>query len=137
MRATERTNRLGIVNRVAWMLGVAGLLALFTATTNAYSYDQSKLRRVEPSYVCMTNNKDMGKAQLPVKVGDQTYYGCCKMCAGNLSKNAEARQAIDPVTGNKVDKAKAIIGALAGGDVLYFESEESYNTFREGNNSTL
>lgn len=80
----------------------------------------------------MTNNKDMGKTQLSVTVGDQTYYGCCRMCVGNLSRNAGLRQAIDPVTWKAVDKARAVIGALVGGDVLYFESEESFSAFQEG-----
>lgn len=106
------------------------IIALFIITSMSYAYDKAAFRQVEPSMVCMTNNRDMGKEQIPVNVGDQTYYGCCKMCAKTLSKNAESRQAVDPVTGNKVDKAKAIIGALPGGDAYYFESEKSFKAFQ-------
>jgi len=93
--------------------------------------EKAKLLRVEPSNVCMTNNKDMGKPQMPVTVEDKIYYGCCKMCAANLSNNTEPRYSIDPVTGKKVDKATAVIGAKPNGEVLYFESEESFDAFQK------
>lgn len=89
-----------------------------------------QLRKVtETSHVCMVNNMDMGKPQLPVKVGDQTYYGCCKMCVGTLNKDHKARFAIDPVSGKEVDKAKAVIGAKPDGEVLYFDSEKNFQAF--------
>jgi len=83
----------------------------------------------DTSHVCMVNNMDMGKPQIPVKVGDQTYYGCCKMCEGILKKDRSARFAKDPVSGKEVDKAKAVIGAKPNGEVLYFESEETFKSF--------
>jgi len=65
----------------------------------------------------------------PVKVGDQTYYGCCKMCVGTLNKDRSARFATDQVSGKEVDKAKAVIGAKPNGEVLYFESEKNLQSF--------
>ena len=47
------------------------------------------------------------------------------MCKERLEKDANLRNAIDPVSGNEVDKAKAVIGANAEGKVHYFESEEN------------
>ena len=47
------------------------------------------------------------------------------MCKKALADNADKRVAIDPVTGNKVDKAKAVIAAQEDGRVWYFESEET------------
>lgn len=91
---------------------------------------EQQLRRVETSHVCMVNNEDMGKPQIPVKVGDQTYYGCCKMCVGTLNNDRKARFAIDPVSGNEVDKAKAVIGAKPNGEVVYFENEKDFQAFR-------
>jgi len=91
------------------------------------------LRSVDHTNVCMTNNKDMGRPQLPVEVNGKTYYGCCKMCAGNLKNNEEARYGTDPVTGKKVDKALAYLGALPNGDILYFESEENFKAFIKSN----
>ena len=90
---------------------------------------EQQLRKVETSHVCMVNNEDMGKPQIPVKVGDQTYYGCCKMCVGTLNNDRKARFAIDPVSGKEVDKAKAVIGAKPNGEVVYFESEKNFQAF--------
>jgi len=110
-------------------------LALLLAITTASVYAKSgiTLRKVDHANVCMTNNKDMGKTQLPIKVDGKTYYGCCKMCVGNLTNNAEARYGTDPLTGKKVDKALAFLGALPNGDILYFESEENFNSFIKNN----
>lgn len=108
-------------------------LLLICIINTAYAKSGITLRKVDHANVCMTNNKDMGKPQLPVKVDGKTYYGCCKMCVGNLTNNAEARYGIDPVTGKKVDKALAYLGALPNGDILYFESEQNFKTFQKQN----
>ena len=113
-------------------LSCLALLLIFAAVT-AYAKSGITLRKVDHANVCMTNNKDMGKTQLPVEVNGKTYYGCCKMCAGNLKNNAEARYGTDPVTGKKVDKALAFLGALPNGDIIYFESEENFNSFLKNN----
>src|SRR3990170_6550898 len=100
----------------------SALLILFLVIASAGTVLAEQLRRVtDISHVCMVNNMDMGKPQIPVKVGDQTYYGCCKMCEGILKKDRSARFAKDPVSGKEVDKAKAVIGAKPNGEVLYFE----------------
>lgn len=95
--------------------------------------ETGKLRKVETKYVCMVNNAVMGKPQIPVKVDDKTYYGCCEMCVKTLKGQSISRFAIDPVTGKKVDKAKAVIGAKPNGEVLYFENEKTFNAFQAGN----
>lgn len=80
----------------------------------------------------MVNNAYMGKKQMPVQFEDKTYYGCCEMCVASIKNNRKARYAIDPVTGQEVDKALAFIALKPGalnGDVLYFESEESYKQY--------
>ena len=59
----------------------------------------------------------------------KTYFGCCEMCKGRLAKDAAVRSATDPVSGQAVDKATAVIGASADGKVLYFESEETFSKF--------
>jgi YHS domain-containing protein len=83
----------------------------------------------DPSLVCMVNDMDMGKAQIPVVVEGQTYYGCCAMCKERLAKDAAVRTAIDPVSGKKVDKAKAVIGKRPDGSVVYFESEKNLRQY--------
>ncbi|WP_338865235.1 hypothetical protein [Myxococcus stipitatus] len=86
-------------------------------------------RVADPSLVCMVNNQMMGKPQIPVEVGGQTYYGCCEMCKDRLAKDATARTATDPVSQKPVDKAKAVIGITHDGNAIYFESEETFSTY--------
>ena len=87
------------------------------------------LRSVPSDEVCMVNDRHMGVRQIPVAVGERTYFGCCEMCEGRLKKEAGVRSAVDPISGRQVDKAAAVIGARPGGAVLYFESEETLRKF--------
>jgi YHS domain-containing protein len=86
-------------------------------------------RVADVKQVCMVNNHFMGKDQIPVKVGEKTYYGCCEMCKQKLASDASSRSAVDPVSGAKVDKATAVIGAQADGSVLYFENEANLKKY--------
>lgn len=92
-----------------------------------------KVERVDSKNVCMINDRNMAHEQIPVEVDGKTYYGCCPMCKERLEKDEASRYAVDPVSGKKVDKAKAVIGVLPGAAVLYFENEENlkkYNASR-------
>lgn len=90
----------------------------------------SALTRVtEPSKVCMVNNQYMDTEQIPVSVGDKTYFGCCAMCKEKLEKSDAARTAIDPVSGARVDKATAVIARDVSNKVYYFESEQTMRRF--------
>lgn len=62
---------------------------------------------------------------IPVEIDGNTYYGCCPNCVGRLLSTGALRYAIDPVTGNVVDKAEAIIVSREDGTVIYFESEKT------------
>lgn len=84
----------------------------------------------EPSLVCMVNNQFMGREQIPVEVDGKTYFGCCEMCKGRLARDAAARTATDPVSGKVVDKASAVIARRPNGEVLYFESKDSFERYR-------
>jgi YHS domain-containing protein len=86
---------------------------------------EGPLTRVEPIKVCMINEHNMGKDQIPVEIDGKTYYGCCAMCKKTLAEKPETRVATDPVTGKQVDKAVAVIGAQEDGRVFYFENEQS------------
>src|SRR5687768_4165821 len=79
--------------------------------------------------VCMINDSSMANDQIPIEIDGRTYYGCCPMCKERLSKEEASRYAFDPVSGKKVDKATAVIGALPGGRVLYFESIETFAAY--------
>jgi YHS domain-containing protein len=84
----------------------------------------------DASQVCMVNNQFMGRPQIPVSVGGKTYYGCCAMCKGRLERDPAARTATDPVNGHAVDKASAVIGKTASGEVLYFESRDTLAAYQ-------
>ncbi len=81
------------------------------------------VRQVEASKVCMVNDKAFAEDQTAIVVNDKTYYGCCSMCEARLTKDEAIRSATDPISGKKVDKATAIIGADEAGKVYYFENE--------------
>jgi YHS domain-containing protein len=91
----------------------------------------SGLRRItDPSLVCMVNDTFMGKPQIPVDVAGKTYFGCCPMCKERLAKEPETRAAVDPVTGETVDKATAVLAQNEDGTVLYFASDETLRRYR-------
>lgn len=87
-------------------------------------------RVADASQVCMVNDQFMGKPQIPVEVEGRTYYGCCAMCKDKLNQQPAARMAQDPVTGESVDKATALIVKDATGKVMYFASEDTLRRFR-------
>lgn len=86
-------------------------------------------RVADVSQVCMVNDMFMGRAQIPVTVDGRTYYGCCPDCKAKLENQPAIRMARDPVTGEPVDKAKAVIVQYGAGKVLYFSSIETLRRF--------
>jgi len=88
------------------------------------------LTKADPQYICMINNELFNKKQIPVNVNGKIYYGCCEMCEETLRNKPESRIAIDPVSGNEVDKATAIIGSDAEGKAYYFENENNFNKYQ-------
>ena len=81
------------------------------------------------SLVCMVNDMEMGKEQIPVVIEGRTYYGCCAMCKERLARDAASRTAVDPLSGKSVDKAKAVIGRRPDGSVVYFETEANLRKY--------
>lgn len=94
------------------------------------SDNQSAISSIEPQYVCMLNNQAYNKEQIPIEIEGKTYYGCCSMCEGQLRADLSSRSAIDPVSGNKVDKATSVIGSDPDGKVYYFENQENMRQFK-------
>lgn len=91
---------------------------------------EGKLTRVEDlSKICMVTNHAFDRPQIPVRVGNKTYYGCCEMCKRVLTSDRKQRTAVDPVSAKRVDKSKAVIGVAANGVVVYFEIEEHLNAY--------
>ena len=105
---------------------VTALLALFLVASHAAADDPAVVFRPR---VCMIEDRVKAEAGLPVEVGGKTYYGCCPDCKGALEERPERyTKAIDPVTGNEVDKTTAYILDHEG-DAYYFESESSRAEF--------
>lgn len=80
----------------------------------------------------MVNNAYMGRQQFPVEHEGKMYYGCCEMCVNTIQQQHQVRVALDPTTGKEVDKSMAYITLKPGskfGEVLYFESEDTYKAF--------
>ena len=121
---------------------VIAAAAAFCTTLSAATQEQSGqpkgqgLVQVEAKYVCMINNQRFNKEQIPVAVGNRTYYGCCEMCKTALRNDPKSRVAIDPVSKKKVDKATAIIGVDADGGAYYFENAENLKQFRPGHKAS-
>ena len=138
MNLTQKTTMTAVAIVLAGSFGVSAMPAPAAprpakATPTAASTKATSSAAVEkvndPSLVCMVNDMDMGKAQIPVVVKGETYYGCCAMCKERLAKDAAIRTAVDPVSGKKVDKARAVIGKRPDGSVVYFESEKNLRQY--------
>jgi YHS domain-containing protein len=99
------------------------------AAANTTAVQSASLRKVEVKKVCMVTNRVFAKDQIPVAVQGKTYYGCCEGCKQTLANNPAARMAVDPVSGNTVDKATAVIGARPDGSTLYFENESNLKKY--------
>lgn len=102
------------------------------AEAPAAEASQAALEVVANHEVCMVNDTFFGRDQIPVEVSGETYYGCCAACKQRLAEDEAIRHATDPTTGERVDKATAIIAARPDGSVLYFASEENLAKYRDG-----
>ena len=89
----------------------------------------STLEQVEAPYICMITNKVFDSEQIAVPIGETTYYGCCQMCVSKLNGNPESRYAVDPVSGTRIDKSEAVLGAAPDSTVYYFESLDNLRAF--------
>ena len=86
-------------------------------------------QKVDNKKVCMVTDMVFPRVQIPVTVGNRTYYGCCENCKATLGKDEKVRFAVDPVSGKKVDKSTAVIGAGPEGSVAYFENDANLEKF--------
>lgn len=116
------TKKLSFITVLVALMFLSAVVSLADQGTNTVT-------EVEGIKVCMVTNQLFVKDQIPVELEGKTYYGCCEMCKGKLMNNPESRVAIDPVSGNQIDKADAVIGAAADGSIYYFESEENLKKY--------
>ncbi len=101
------------------------MVLLFAATVQAYE------GFIKPELVCMVNDRIMGAPQIPVEVEGKTYYGCCAGCVGALKNDESVRYGVDPISGNRVDKAEAYIVADPLGIAIYFENPDNARRYLE------
>jgi YHS domain-containing protein len=104
------------------------LIVWLLATTRG---DEPELKLIDPSHTCMGSNQAQTEAQDFAEVEGKRYYGCSKMCIVNLKENQSFRYGIDPVSGEEVDKASALVASRPGGDLLYFASEKTFRAYRK------
>lgn len=104
------------------------LSAFLSLSVFAQSHDSS-WKVVKNEEVCMVTEAFFGKKQIPVEVNGKTYYGCCEGCKRTLNEKQAAREAIDPLTKKKVDKATATIAADRSGRVMYFENKKNFEEY--------
>lgn len=107
------------------------LISSFVGFLAFASTGDASLKIVENSEVCMVNNTYFAKKQIPVKVGDNTYYGCCENCKKTLRDDSKSRAAIDPVSKKLVDKAQAVIASDNNGKVYYFTNKKNFTQFKK------
>jgi YHS domain-containing protein len=132
------------MNKIGWLLSFSLLWTIGCSQApngapEKYASASQQMKKVKPKqgliqveakFVCMINNQLFDKEQIPIKVQDRTYYGCCAMCKEKLEKDPKSRVAVDPLNNKEVDKAKAIIGADSDGNAYYFESVENLQKFQ-------
>ncbi len=75
----------------------------------------------------MTENSN----KVTCTIGDRTYYGCCVSCEKKLKNRSDLYYGNDPLTGEKVDKATAVItyDPVRYPAVLYFRSLHNAEEF--------
>ena len=100
---------------------------------NSQSYQPlpDKNQVLDHSLVCMVNNSYKGREMIPVFIGDKAYYGCCQSCELKLKNRPHLYHANDPLTGETVDKATAIItfDPKRFPGILYFKSLQNAETY--------
>jgi len=104
-------------------------LALAFSSFSLLLAASEKVKQVDSKYVCMMTKKHFDTEQTAVNVEGRTYYVCCRMCKAELLKDASSREDVDPVSGNKVDKATAVVGVDKAGNVYFFENVQNLERF--------
>ena len=116
---TSRTKRLSALLVSAAFLSIPLLAA-----------EGERVKQVNPKNICFVNKTRFIRTLESVKVDGRAHYGCCKDCLTKLVEDPNARLETDPVSGNPVDKAVAVIGVDKDGKIYFFESKENLRKFR-------
>ena len=109
---------------------VFAFLTVFVTSLSAFAQTHDMSWKIVPNEtVCMVTEAHFDKPQIPVKVDNKTYYGCCAGCKKTLTEDKAARIGTDPLSKKSVDKATATIAANSEGKVLYFENKGNFEKY--------
>jgi hypothetical protein len=87
---------------------------------------------IDSNKVCMATDAFMnGHEQIVVPNQEGNFYACSEPCISTLQLSEAERYAIDPVSNNRISKAKAFICLHPdrSGKVCYFETKENHLAF--------
>ena len=107
-----------------------GLVLVILSASLVVRAAGERVKHVDAKYVCMITKKHFQTEQMQVNVEGRTYYACCDMCKTQLLEDPSARTDVDPVSGNKIDKATAVVGIDQAGNVYFFETLHNLERFR-------
>lgn len=120
-----------ILKRLAGLATALAVLSLVVPlSAGPKAGDGERVNQVESKYVCFINKQHFDKPQAAVTVEGRLYYGCCENCLPTLATDPKSRVDVDPVSGNQVDKATAVVGVDKAGRVYFFENIRSGRNLR-------
>ncbi len=122
MNGSKTVARIFLSVTLILSFAIGGVLVSGTQSIATTTATQGEITPVVLNEVCMVTDKVFGKPQIPVEYEGKTYYGCCQGCVAKLKNDSTLRSAVDPVSGNMIDKATATVIEGVGGEALYFES---------------
>lgn len=86
---------------------------------------------IEVKQVCAVENVLQAREGIPCEHDGKTYWVCCPRCVEAFKQNPDAyRLATDPVSGQSIDKATALVQPYAG-HVFFFASEATRTAFNK------
>lgn len=90
---------------------------------------QSAFQVVPASKICMPQDRVFPNKMFSIEYNGKTYYGCCMGCIKKIKKDPNRYiWAKDPISGETVDKADAIILDIQG-KAVYFASKDNARNF--------
>ena len=105
---------------VARLLSCTIAVALLGVMT--YAADNS-VKHVSSKHICFISGKRFERTLESVTIEGKSYYYCTSHCLETLKDDPASRSAVDPVSGNRVDKATAVLGQDRHGNVYFFERD--------------
>jgi YHS domain-containing protein len=121
--------RAKIVNAVSSILAVVLGGSVLLSAAEAQVAASCTVPAIDARQVCAVENVILARDGTPIDYDGKTYWMCCPRCVDAFKGNPDAaRLATDPVNGEKVDKATALIQPY-GGRVFFFTSEATRTAF--------